>query len=90
MTTSRPGRATVVAAPGEVPQQVRWEHLDHRVLDRLTRHLAPRRDGDRTGTGAGLPAAVSLASIPGRIPEPGGLDAIIGVGPDGPTRGPAP
>ena len=86
VTTSRPGRATVVAAPGEVPQQVRWEHLDHRVLDRLTRHLAPRRDGDRTGTGAGLPAAVSLASIPGRIPEPGGLDAIIGVGPDGPTR----
>ena len=40
----------------------------------------------RTGTGAGLPAAVSLASIPGRIPEPGGLDAIIGGGPDGPTR----
>ncbi len=86
VTTSRPGRSTVVPAPGDEPHEVLWEHLDRHALERLTRRLAPRRDGDRTGTGAGLPAAVSLASLPRRASQPGALDAVIGVGPDGPAR----
>lgn len=54
VTTVRKGMATVVSVPGAEPKQVRWESLPDDRLERLAHHLAPRRDGDRAGTGAGF------------------------------------
>lgn len=85
VTTVRKGMATVVSVPGAEPKQVRWESLPDDRLERLAHHLAPRRDGDRAGTGAGLPAAVSLAALAIPAAIEGTLAASIGLGPDGPV-----